>query len=399
MDYHPIIHKLPHIDDKLFDAGKKDIINFAENGFDYPSLILGFQQYLHAVNVKKIPILKTFEGKKKVYTTMDLFSPYIDNYDAHIENVTVEYFKLQKNKIVNNDFYKFWELLLLLDLGQKDMSKIVSLNGGAFVQALMYFRNEFVKSKKDDFLIIHDELNSSHNKIMNEFLEEYKNIKSIKIENISKKSLGKSISDTNFNMACIDLSVNWEFDINLEQKLLVRLIPELNLLLNVLANDGNLIIKLYETFTQTSGKIIGMLSACFGEIFIVKPMVSTSYTPERFIVCKKYKKSQKILSLLEVLTDELEKNKSLGLLNILPQFKFPDEFKKELTISNTHIANDQYIAMNKVVSFIEGQNYYGDVYTRERNEQVKASTFWINTFYPNKNNLDKNMKMIEKLIK
>ena len=323
---------------------------------------------------------------------MDLFNPTIDNYDMGIENVTIEYFKLSNEKIINNDFYKYWELLMLFQLTSQN--NILCFNSCSFIQALIYLKNEFFKSKKDDFLLIANDLNSAQKT----FVGNYKNIKFTKIENNSALMKSDKIIDKNkYNLACIELQVSWEFDIANEQKVLRDLIPKLAITLNGLTNGGNLIIKLFETFTHSTVKILSMLSTCFDNVYIIKPMTCVNYSSERFVVCSKYTKSPKIISLLEYLSGELMKNNSLGVLNILPSFEFPMDLKKTLISANTHISNEQYISMNKIVAFIDGQNYYGDMYTQERDRQIKASNFWINTFYPNKNDFDKKVKIIENI--
>ena len=59
---------------------------------------------------------------------------------------------------------------------------------------------------------------------------------------------------------------------------------------------------------------------------------------------------------------------------------------------NIEIANVQQIMINKIITFIKENNYYGEKYHNYNSEQIKATKWWINKFYPNSNNEFKKLK-------
>ena len=53
---------------------------------------------------------------------------------------------------------------------------------------------------------------------------------------------------------------------------------------------------------------------------------------------------------------------------------------------NINIANKQQIMINKIVTYIKENNYFGDMYHSYRDEQIKATKWWTDTFYTTKYN-------------
>src|SRR5690348_6183749 len=97
-EYHQIIYKIP--------KSKEDIFKYKEDpvfstSVAYPNFSLGFQHFIHQTisggyGVDKMnKMIADFKGKKKVYTIMNQFERYIDDYDSDINNVSKAYFDIE----------------------------------------------------------------------------------------------------------------------------------------------------------------------------------------------------------------------------------------------------------------------------------------------------------------
>lgn len=402
--YKPVIYKIKTSDKKDYAVSPEMSLNI-----DYPLLSLGFQQYLHA-NVTKMEILKEFEGKKKIYTTMHLFESNIDDYDADIETVTTEYFKLtDKQKILGTGFYKLWEILAMFDIIPLNTESFISAHifesDGSLAQATALFRETFAKKshQKDKHYIL---TSTSTTVIDSEFTKSLGKKITIKQlpadDTIVNPKIIKSFVETTgkkVDFVTAYAASDWKYKVTHEQEIIESVIGEITCALGMLNTNGCFVCRVYETFTTTMCKIVYMLSLFFNEVFIVKPLMSHASTSEKFIVCKGYKQKPKLLEQFEKLAKICSDNQKLNVVNIFPDLIFPDDFHTAMMCINTVIANKQIISINKIVSFIKSQNYFGDVYSNERSEQIKASTYWINIYYPNKGDYSKMVTLLDKVKK
>ena len=71
------------------------------------------------------------------------------------------------------------------------------------------------------------------------------------------------------------------------------------------------------------------------------------------------------------------------IIDFFPQFTLPNDFTEVLVKMNLTIANRQMISINEILAFINGQNYYGEIYKERHEQQIEANKYWINRFYPN----------------
>ena len=61
------------------------------------------------------------------------------------------------------------------------------------------------------------------------------------------------------------------------------------------------------------------------------------------------------------------------------------------------IANDQQIMINKIITYIDGNNYYGDEYHTYKNKSIDATKWWNDTFFVDKISVDNNMKYLKNI--
>ena len=85
--------------------------------------------------------------------------------------------------------------------------------------------------------------------------------------------------------------------------------------------------------------------------------------------------------------------------DIISKMEVPSNFINMIKYSNIELLNSQQITINKIVTFIKNNNYFGEDYHNYKDNQNNAHTFWKEYFYgdkvPNKDILNKQIEYIE----
>lgn len=398
-EFKPVIFDMSMKHDKIpkYDS------DFSSN-IDHPSMTVGFQQFFHA-NIIDMRIIKEFKGRKKVYTVTHTFNEHIDDFDTDLEKVSVEYFKLKNDvSIVSTDFYKLWEMIPLFKLidNDKKLSALILSDNSSILQSIIKYRNVFSdKNQKDTYNVF-----SQIEQALSSFDERNKKqIDITKFPDDSKYSKNVQTMSNKFK-SNVDLVIgaettDWKYDILLEQKMTNKIIYEIACALSTLNNGGNFICRIFESFTPTMCKLLYILTQCFDEVYLTKPLMSHLSTSEKFIVCKKYSQSQsqKYVDHMNKLIIDIESHDELNLVSIYSSLRLPITFNIKLTMSNTIITNNQIEQINKILKFINSQNYFGDSYIEYKQKQINATTYWINLFYPNTKEINQMTKNLDGLKK
>ena len=162
-----------------------------------------------------------------------------------------------------------------------------------------------------------------------------------------------------------------------------------------------LIIKLFEIHTDITIKMISILSSIYNKVYITKPLTSRPSNSERYIVCvnfnglESFDKDNTVIKLFEDLLERINTNEinNMFLSSILSDYQTDTNTKNTINFSSIALSNSQHISINKMISYINSGNYYGDQYHQFLEEQQKANDFWCATFYPLDNS---DMKTIQK---
>jgi len=394
IEYIPIVHKINKLED--------DILKYNENpefsiNTTYPQFSLGFQHYIHQTKNKMEAIIPQFDGKKKVYYIVSHFERFVDEYDGDINNISKAYFDIDpKPNIISQHFYEMWELFFMFKLIDSDKTNFTSVHisegDGSFTQATMYYRDKFSnkKSKNDKYVTMTlDELKEITN-LDKDFINYYKKEKPLRL-------MDKIGHKEKVDLVTTNGVFKWE-NMNIqEQDSYKIIILQIINALNIQAKNGSLICKVYETFTDVMGKIIIILKSFYDNVYITKPFMSRRSDSEKFIVCEGYKGATKF-DKLENIFDKIEKNKNKNLVSIFPDYELGKNFKATLINSNKIIANQQFETLNKMIVFVENQNFRGDDYTNYRNIQINASKFWLDKFFPDSKEFSTKKKNIESSI-
>jgi 23S rRNA U2552 (ribose-2'-O)-methylase RlmE/FtsJ len=376
-----------HVDIKsIFDSNVDVQLT---NIIDYPKCSIGFHHYIHSLK-KDTEILNQFENKKKVYLVTNKFEIDVDNYDNCISKEINKFLNIKDKipQILSLDFYKIWEILFAFDIIDTDIPlKMCSLNDiGASIQSVLFFREKYAKSNKnDEYNILKTE------KIDDNFYNYYNKSHNInKVDKISDK-MDLIVSGVNFDYENINI---------IEQIYFTNLFTNFLYTVKNQKKNGTSIIKMFETFTNISVKFIEMMISIYDKVFIIKPLTSRPSSPERFVIGIGFKYTDKdkeytnALKKIEDINKLLNDNSKMKLSDIFKSYKLDHTLKVRLIKLNTMISNNLFIAIGENVNFVNGQNYYGDKYQQYRDEQISANTYWVETFLQNSKDFKEMKKKI-----
>lgn len=433
-EYKPFIFKLQSSNNKILDRpiNKKDIV--ISPIISYPSLSLGYHYFIHRTK-ESMDRTNKLESKNKFYYIVNPFEHTISNHNKDLTSDTKEFFNMKDDdpKILSRAFYKMWEILTYFDIGsKKDLNYAALAEGpGSFLQAVLKFREKYnYDLKKDKYfgVTIHPENGNNiemgkqflghYNKLYPELINVHKtypletankykgktngDITNVKTISIFKKEISKSKNYA--DLVTADGGFDWDDENFQEQEAYQLILGELIAAVRVQNIKGSFVLKLFETFTMTSLKLIHIVSSFYEESYICKPLFSRSSNSEKYLVCKGFKydqvKDAKILDVkisnLEVILSALSTDEFLQ--DIYPDLVLPDSYIEDFKFINIIIANDQQIMINKIITYIDGNNYYGDDYHLYKSKSIEATKWWNDTFFKEKINSTENLKYVKNLI-
>lgn len=405
-------------DKSIFDDDEN--IKFSTN-IDYSKFSYGFHHYIHAAK-NKMEILKQFENKKKVYLVINEFERYVDAYEESIGNKSKIYFGLGEKKpdILSRGFYKLWELLFSFDLIDTNKDDFVSAHlaegPGSFIQAVIFFRDMYAKkgaSKNDKYyaVTLHPEENDKYvPPLEKDFIEYYENEKPKRFmlhKTYPKQVAGGMKNKDNgditnpktiklfggdmkekADLVTGDGGFDWANENIQEQEAFRLILAEIVAASKIQKKGGSFVLKIFETFSITSAKLLCMLAGLYDKVFLVKPLMSRPSNSEKYVVCMGFKYSdndkefKSISKKMDSLLEQSHKNKDLKIVDLFSEYEIPTQIIHHLTQFNIDIANRQFKSINEIVKFIDDNNFYGDVYQERREMQIDASKYWTDTFLP-----------------
>lgn len=409
--YNPHIFKLPTFDIiSEFNKQDKNSLFILSPMMTYPLFSLGFHHFIQRTK-DAMNITNKLETKNEFYFVVNPFEISISNYEDNINNLSKIYLNISDEKdILNNKFYKIWEMNFIFDIiGDKHITfASLAENPESLVQAIIHFREKILNkdtSKDNIFSVnIYPEKESTKNDL-NQYAgaktKTTNNISDIKTISVFKKEIEKTKKYANLVIA--DGENIWENKNNQEQESYKLLLGEILCALKVLEINGSFVLKIFDTFTIPTIKLVWLLTNFFEESYIYKPYFSRPNESEKYIICKNFKFNQndKVLitsqNNLEIILKALNTNYYLN--NIIPNLDVPIELLNIFKFINIKFVNTQQIVINDIVKYIKDNNYFGDKYHEYRNNQIEATKWWINTFYPSSDILYKsNKENISKII-
>ena len=349
------VYKLPK-NNNLDNFTKTDNLVINSPFENHPLFTLGYHYFIGRTR-DAMNIVDKLETKNEFYYVVNPFEPSVANYDDSINNLVKIYLK---QEVETRDFYKFWEMCFLFDVVDGDNLDIMVMKDYGELQAIKLYRQKFLEkqSKKD------------------KYHKEY------------KKGISADLIIVN------DIS-------NKENVFVETLLQNLVTVLNSQNKKGNLILKLGDTYTTPTIKIIYLLTSLYKECYLYKPFFSRPSDNEKYIICKNFDgtDTKKIIGNIETIIKSIKTNYITDIF-IDINHEMLQELYDTMKVINVKLVNQQQIIINDIVKYIKDNNYYGDKYHEYRNQQIEASQWWVTNFLPpssnlyktNKDNFEKNLK-------
>jgi hypothetical protein len=421
--YQPYIFELESGNsDNLKTSSSNDIL--LSSTINIPLISLGFHNFLHRTK-SAMSITNKLQTKNEFYYIINPFEHIIPNYEDSLKNLTEHYLGIKDANpaILSSSFYKMWEILYLFGIADKkelSYASLVNSDGGeSFIQAVINYREKFGSGVSNDKLfnvsIQTEKEKYTDNQFLGNKTNTTKTTKKAKSytakDNISKintlKLFKKDIEQSKkyLDLVTADAELEWENINYQEQEGYQLILGEIVAALRVQAKDGAFILKIFETFTIPSIKMIYLLSSFYEKTYIYKPYYSRASESEKYVICKGFKYDQKKdASELNVKLKSLEKvlegmNSNNFLYDIYYDMSLPNGYLDKFKFMNIKIANPQQIMINEIVIYIKENNYFGEKYHKHRDQQIQATKWWVSNFYPPSNNLhEKNKEELQKLL-
>jgi len=329
------VYKLPKNNIEI----KNDEFAITSPSENNPLFSLGYHYFIDRTR-NAMSITDKLETKNNFYYVVNQYEPEISNYEDSLSVMSKIYLK---EDIKLREFYCLWEIFFLFDIASDENIKCLILNDKDEQQAFNLFREKFysknnkkdevnLKPKDSDLIII-----TKFSKKENEFLETF--------------------------------------------------VDELKTVLECQNNKGNLILKISDTYTMPTIKLLYLITSLYDETYLYKPLFSRPSESEKYLICKNFKSkdNKKLISKLDSIL-KLFKSKD-NIMDIFIDLEVPKEFIDIIKFTNIKLVNQQQIVINEIIKYIKDNNYFGDKYHEFRNQQIEATKWWMTNFYPPTNNL------------
>ena len=389
MNYKPFIQEIGKVNNPL-----NDTINVLESKYpNMPLLNLGFHNYTNQVRDK----MNDEQLKQRVFhLVVNKFEHKINDYDKDLTFLTKKYFN---QEVVSRSFYKLWEMIIVFDLIHLNNSFVsvhLAENNGSFLQATSFFRDKFSKKGNNKYCIVSNDINECVSNI-----DKSKIFKSNK--EIEESNLEIKMNETNADLVTANGTIKFFNSHNKEMQMYNLIINEIISAISVQKKNGNFVLKIYDTFTTITLKLICLLRSLYEKVYIYKPLMSRIFEEERYLVCKNFNITDKTkaLSKLKNLKIDIDNifNKKNHIFDIFLDYKFDNEFKKDIIKINSKIVNNQHLEINKIIAYKKSGNYFGDQYHNYRDLQIEATNWWASVFFLKMDELEKRQKELKSMIK
>ena len=380
------------------------------------------------------------------------YDPCLNVYRNNIDNINNEIWKkvrwyineydfVVKYPIINRAFYKYWEMINEFEIfnlynHNSDIILHCAEAPGGFIQGTNIFlqieknnieidKNKnipevdddgFTKyvskkknSKKTQYKIYTISLNKdlpkykifnlpSYNKIiMNKYVHMlYGKDESGDINNVENIDYIQSIVlPKQFYLITGDGGFDEGCDFNNKEQLHYQLIlNEIYSAIKLQKTDGHFILKMFDIFTDSSLHLLYLLTLCYSEVYIYKPVTSRPTNSEKYIICKNFCLNDenkdflihelKTISKLynEKVNSQSTNYCSFTLFNVIPQ-----EFIDNIKYINTQLLNRQCSFLQKAIVLCNDSNFitnYNNEYTKSfehRKDIFKKFITYYNLHY------------------
>jgi hypothetical protein len=325
------VYKLPKNNNLDIFTKNKDLV-ITTPFENRPLFKLGYHHFIDRTR-SAMSITSKVESKNEFYYVVNPYEPNIPNYEDNIKNLSKIYLNLSKDKpdIYSRDFYKVWEIAFLFDILDKSGLNTLVLNdlesegesdyenNISILQSVVYYRDKFLPTltKNDQHYVLTNDKSTVIKSID-------KNIKSI--TKLDKDSYDLIITN------CSNKNENDFIEIFIKQ--LIMICEHQN-------SGGNLILKVFDTFTMSTIKLLYLVASLYDETFIFKPYFSRPSESEKYIILKNFTaSSSEIKKIIPKLEEILKSVKTKNFINdVFIDLEIKSDFINYITFSNIKLVS------------------------------------------------------------
>lgn len=294
----------------LFYSPTPHIINITYKLFTYevPKILL-----------EKKEQITIFEEEHKWELAKKMANPYEMVYT---QEEKFPYPNICSIKPFSRSYFKMVEMLYSINFFNdvKDKRHIRSVHiaegPGGFMQAFIDVSDQHKKTVKSMHAIT---LKSDKHYIpgwkkATNFLKRYSDIINISYGKDGTGDIYKKENQTHFisnittkvDLFTADGGFDFSFDYSQQEKqIFPLLICSFIIAFQTLAINGTCIIKIFDTYSESTQALISLCGSCFKEYTLYKPATSRPCNSERYFIGKKYRGSSKVLEYLRTMYDNI----------------------------------------------------------------------------------------------
>jgi hypothetical protein len=368
-----------------------------------PLISLGFHSFIHRTK-SAITLTDKLQTKNKFYMIVNPYEIEIQNYEDSLNKLIKEYLGSKEDKIEfdSTEFYELWEILFLFGLGDKKelVTGIFSEKHNIYASALEYYRDKFVLGNKTKNYKFTSEQSGGTNTTIDTSLEGGAS-KKYKYKKDTSQNKKLKTEDLDKIKEKLDLIISTTYDSNeigflyTEQENYKYILSSLISALQSQENKGSMILKIDETFTMVSIKLLYIINHFYESVHIYKPSFSKYTNANKYLVCNGFKNNnKKILKSLETILSNINKYSNKFVYDIYPDLTdlIPQDYINKIKFINIKLTNREQIMINDIIVYIKNNNYFGDDYHRYRNNQIQSTKWWITNYLPPSKNLYEKVK-------
>tara|TARA_R110001592_G_scaffold164942_1_gene399082 strand:- start:71 stop:1306 length:1236 start_codon:yes stop_codon:yes gene_type:complete len=356
--------------------------------------------FLEKLNIQKNKIDTIYETDSLLW---DEIKKFTNEYEFVYTNHNSTYKNISNIYPISRSYFKLWEiihdfnLIKIADFSRdtKFRSVHIAEGPGGFIESIYKYITKYITNDFKDILIYGNTLLSNHSSIpkwkIKKNIQELYNIILNKNDDIGDlyninyvDNIIKFNTDCDGNGLCNLVTADGGFDFSSnynqqENNFLNLFVSEIYIILNILKEDSNAVIKIYDIFSKISIKLLYILQLFFDKIYITKPLTSRPANSEKYIICCNFKKNIKINFYLRAFKEIIQKN-DISLIedyNIMVDY----DFIKSLIDYNNFYVDRQIYYIEKTLSIIEHIKNTNNINNREE---------VLNNYLRNLYNLNKN---------
>ena len=132
---------------------------------------------------------------------------------------------------------------------------------------------------------------------------------------------------------------------NQEQLVFYSLFAQVVTALHMQSEEGNLVVKIFDTITRPTCQLIYYLSGFYEHVSVIKPRTSRYTNSEKFIVARKFKGANAEIAVLDDILNNWKPEQYFRIFGL----DIPDELEKQFLGYNKTLIENQYNYIEKTI--------------------------------------------------